>query len=35
MNIRTMVNVEKGVIHVKNELGVVVEVSPFNVVNML
>lgn len=35
MKIKTMVDVEKGVIHVKNGLGVAVEVLPLNVFNIL
>ncbi len=35
IKIKAMVDVEKGVIQVRNGLGMVVEVLPFNVVNML
>ncbi len=35
MKVGVVVDVEKGVIHVRNGLGVAVEVLPFNVVNML
>jgi hypothetical protein len=35
MKIGTVVDVEKGVIHVQNGFGIKVEVFPFNVVNML
>ncbi len=35
MKIGAIISVEKGVIHVWTGLGVVVEVLPFNVVNML
>ncbi len=35
MKIRAVIDVEKGVIQVRNGLGVVIEVLPPNVVNML
>ncbi len=35
MKIGAVVDVEKGVIHVRNKHGVAIEVLPFNVVNML
>ncbi len=35
INIKAIVNVEKGVIQVRNELGMEVEVLPLNVMNML
>ncbi len=35
MKIRAMVDVEKGTIHVRHELGVIVEMLPLNVVNIV